>query len=71
MLNMIKRLEEIIAEQEEYGFKFDMKLEEYNSLLDGAVALPDNGFTVFDSLEDLENMKNVKKKCWLNIEMMI
>ena len=47
-------MEEIIAEQEEYEFKFDMKLEEYNSLLDGAVALPDNWFTVFDSLEDLE-----------------
>ena len=51
---MTKRMEEIIAEQEEYEFKFDMKLEEYNSLLYGAVALPDNGFTVFDSLEDLE-----------------
>ena len=51
---MTKRMEEIIAEQEEYEFKFDMKLEEYNSLLDGAAALPDNGFTVIDSLEDLE-----------------
>ena len=51
---MTKRMEEIIAEQEVYEFMFDMKLEEYSSLLDGAIALPDNGFTVFDSLEDLE-----------------
>ena len=51
---MTKTMEEIITEQEEYEFMFDMKLEEYSSLLDGAVALPDNGFTVFDSLEDLE-----------------
>ena len=51
---MTKRMEEIIAAQEAYEFKFEMKFEEYNSLLDGAVALPDNGFTVFDSLEDLE-----------------
>ena len=47
-------MEQIIAEQEVYEYLFDRKLEEYNSLLDGAVALPDNGFTVFDSLEDLE-----------------
>ena len=47
-------MEQIIAEQEVFEYLFDMKLEEYNSLLDGAVALPDNGFTVFDSLEDLE-----------------
>ena len=59
---MIKRMEEIIAEQEEYKFKFDMKLEEYNSLVDGAVALPNNGFRVFDSLEDLEKYEKKKKK---------
>ena len=47
-------MEQIIAGQEVFEYLFDMKLEEYNSLLDGAVALPDNGFTVFDSLEDLE-----------------
>lgn len=47
-------MEQIIAEQEVFEYLFDMKLEEYSSLLDGAVALPDNGFTVFDSLEDLE-----------------
>ena len=47
-------MEQIIAEQEVFEYLFDSKLEEYSSLLDGAIALPDNGFTVFDSLEDLE-----------------
>ena len=47
-------MEQIFIKNEWWEERFDSKCQEWKSLEDGVVALPDTGFTVFDSIEDLE-----------------
>lgn len=45
---------DVLIEQEWWEERFDSKCQNYQKMVDGAVPLPDDGFTEFDSIEDLE-----------------
>lgn len=51
-------MEQIIIEQEWWDLRFDSECEEYQELLKGAAPLQEDGFTEFDSLEELLEYEN-------------